>query len=63
MRRLSEFWSSRPALVLFFRQSGCSCLAERWEKLKDEVSAFEEAGAQIVAITQGEPERAAEVAE
>lgn len=63
MRRLSEFWSSRPALVLFFRQFGCSCLAERWEKLKDEVSAFEEVGAQVVAITQGEPERTAEVAE
>lgn len=62
-RRLSEFWSSKPALLLFFRQFGCSCLAERWEKLRDEVTAFEEAGAQLVAITQGEPERAAEVSE
>lgn len=62
IRRLSDFWAKRPALILFLRQFGCSCLAERWEKLKDEVAAFEEAGAQVVAITQGEPERAAEVA-
>lgn len=61
-RRLSEFWQQRSTLLLFLRQFGCSCLAERWEKLKDEVAAFEEAGAQVVAITQGEPERAAEVA-
>lgn len=62
MRRLSEFWSQRPALILFLRQFGCSCLAERWDKLKDELPAFEAAGTQVVAITQGEPERAAEVA-
>lgn len=61
-RRLSEFWRERPVLVLFLRQFGCSCLAERWEKLRDEVGAFEEAGAQIVAICQSEPERAGVVA-
>lgn len=61
-RRLSEFWAKRPALILFLRQFGCSCLAERWDKLKDELPAFEEVGAQVIAITQGEPERAAEVA-
>lgn len=60
-RRLSEFWRMKPAVVLFLRHFGCSCLAERWEKLKDEVSVFEEAGAQIVAVCQGEPERAAAV--
>lgn len=61
-RRLSEFWVKKPALILFLRQFGCSCLAERWDKLKDELPAFEEVGAQVIAITQGEPERAAEVA-
>lgn len=61
-RRLSEFWRERPALLLFMRHFGCSCLAERWEKLKDELPAFRESGAEVVAITQGEPERAAAVA-
>ncbi len=61
-RRLSEFWQGRPALLLFLRQFGCSCLAERWEKLRDEVAVFEEAGAQVVAVCQAEPERAAAVA-
>jgi peroxiredoxin len=61
-RWLSDFWRERPALVLFLRQFGCSCLAGRWEKLRDEVGAFEEAGAQVVAVCQAEPERAAAVA-
>ena len=56
-RRLSEFWQTRPALLLFLRHFGCSCLAGRWEKLKEELPAYEEAGAQVVAICQGEPER------
>ncbi len=62
LRRLSEFWGSRPVLLIFLRHHGCSCLAERWEKLRDELPEFERAGAQIVAIGQGEPERTAEVA-
>jgi len=33
-RRLGEFWRAKPALVLFLRHFGCSCLAERWEQLK-----------------------------
>jgi peroxiredoxin len=60
-RRLSEFWQERPALVLFLRHFGCSCLAERWEKLKEELPAYREAGAGVIAVTQGEPERTAEV--
>jgi len=62
MRHLSEFWTSKPALLVFLRQFGCSCLAERWEKLREEVPEFEQAGAQIVAVGQGEPERTAAVA-
>ncbi len=61
-RRLSEFWKAKPALVLFLRHFGCSCLAERWEKLQQEISDFGVAGAQVVAVCQGEPERTAAVA-
>lgn len=60
-RRLSDFWRERPALLLFLRQFGCSCLAERWEKLREEIAAYAEEGAQVVAVCQGEPERTAAV--
>lgn len=61
-RRLSEFWAEGPVLLIFLRHFGCSCLAERWEKLRHEVSEFERAGNRIVAVGQGEPERTADVA-
>jgi hypothetical protein len=48
--------------LLFLRHFGCSCLAERWEKLRGEVQEFASAGAHIVAVAQGEPERNAAVA-
>ncbi|HJT63648.1 MAG TPA: hypothetical protein VJ839_02640, partial [Candidatus Limnocylindria bacterium] len=43
-RRLSEFWAYGPALAIFMRHFGCSCLMERWEALRDELDAFTEAG-------------------
>lgn len=63
VRRLSEFWGERPALLIFLRHFGCSCLAERWDRLRDEVAEYAGAGAQIVALGQGEPERTAAVAQ
>lgn len=60
-RRLGDFWRERPALILFLRHFGCSCLAERWEKLREELPAYDEEGAQVVAVCQGEPERTAAV--
>ncbi|OLC31559.1 MAG: hypothetical protein AUH31_02420 [Armatimonadetes bacterium 13_1_40CM_64_14] len=61
-RHLREFWKTRPAIILFMRHFGCSCLAARWETLKEDLLAFEQAGGQVVAICQGEPERAKAVA-
>lgn len=62
-RQLSEFWRGKPALVLFLRHFGCSCLAERWDRLKEEIPSFTQSGAQVVAVCQGEPERTATVAQ
>jgi peroxiredoxin len=61
-RRLSEFWAHGPALVIFLRHFGCSCLAERWDSLSGDVPVLEAAGAQVVAICQAEPPRALAVA-
>jgi len=61
-RRLSEFWAYGPALIIFMRHFGCSCLMERWEGLRDQLDTYAEAGATVVAVCQAEPERAADVA-
>jgi peroxiredoxin len=62
LRRLSEFWAHGPAIVIFMRHFGCSCLMERWEGLKGELSDYADAGARVVAICQAEPVRARAVA-
>lgn len=62
MRRLSEFWAQGPALMIFMRHFGCSCLMERWEGLKGELADYADAGAGVVAVCQAEPERAHAVA-
>ena len=61
-RHLAEAWAERPALLIFLRHFGCSCLRERWETLAEEIAAFHEAGAEVAFVTQAEPERAAAVA-
>lgn len=61
-RHLSEFWAHGPALVIFMRHFGCSCLMERWEGLREELADYADAGARVVAICQAEPERALAVA-
>ncbi len=61
LRRLSEFWHDGPLLLIFLRHFGCSCLAERWDRLKEEIVEFRRAGAEVVAVAQGEPERTADV--
>ena len=61
-RHLSEYWTHGPALVIFMRHFGCSCLMERWEGLRVELDDYAEAGARVVAVCQAEPARAEEVA-
>lgn len=61
-RRLSDLWSGGPLHLVFLRHFGCSCLAERWESLRDELPAYAAQGATTVAVCQAEPERAAAVA-
>jgi len=62
VRRLSEWWSAGPVHLIFLRHFGCMCLSERWVRLRDELAALAGAGAETVAIAQGESERTAEVA-
>jgi peroxiredoxin len=63
LRRLSEYWTYGPVIVIFMRHFGCSCLQERWEGLKIELADYADAGARVVAICQAEPERARAVAQ
>lgn len=60
---LSATWVDRPALLLFWRHFGCSCGRDRAARLRDEHDAYIAAGARIVLIGQGEPERALVYAE
>ena len=60
---LASAWSDRPALILFWRHFGCSCGRERAARLRAEHDAYVEAGARIVLVGQGEPERARVYAE
>lgn len=55
--RLSEFWEDGPALVLFWRHYGCGCGFERAERLAEEYESYVKAGANVVAIGEGEPAR------
>jgi peroxiredoxin len=55
--RLSRFWADRPALLLFWRHFGCSCGRDRAERLRRENPDYVAAGANVVVIGQGEPER------
>ncbi len=62
-RRLSEFWAEGPLHLVFMRQFGCGCLADRWEQLEPAQARIAQAGATLVAVCQADPARAAAVAE
>ncbi|MFP4074196.1 MAG: redoxin domain-containing protein [Actinomycetota bacterium] len=63
LRLLSEFWSDGPALLLFWRHFGCGCGIDRASQLHEAYDSYREAGARVVVVGQGEPERAAAYAE
>jgi peroxiredoxin len=58
-RHLSEYWTGRPALLMFWRHFGCPCGFDRAERLRSEVDGYRDAGLEPVIIGQGEPLRAA----
>lgn len=60
---LSSFWHKKPTVVIFLRHFGCSCAFNRTERLKMEYAAYLEAGANVIAIGQGEPARSKQFAE
>lgn len=62
-RELSRFWTEKPALILFWRHYGCGCGMDRSSKLGMEMEGYENAGANVLIIGQGEPERSAAYAE
>ena len=51
-RRLSDAWASGPAVLIFLRHFGCSCLRERWESLEPALGAISDAGATVHLIGQ-----------
>lgn len=56
---LADFWSTGPAVLVFLRHFGCSCARDRVRHLRDEYFDYVRAGATVVLIGQGEPERSA----
>jgi peroxiredoxin len=61
--RLADFWREGPALLLFWRNFGCGCGVDRAGRLQTEYDDYVGAGAHVVLIGQGEPERAAAYAD
>jgi peroxiredoxin len=56
---LRDTWKDRPALLLFWRHYGCGCGIERAQRLVQEYPEYTQAGANVVIIGAGEPERSA----
>lgn len=60
---LSTTWGDGPALLLFWRHWGCGCGTARAERLRLEHEALRGAGAAVIVVGQGEPQRASWYAE
>jgi len=59
LRSMSEYRTDRPALLIFWRHFGCGCGVGRAKRLGNEYEQLVDAGANVVVVGQGEPERAA----
>lgn len=59
-RRLSDFWSSGPALVMFWRHFGCGCGVARAARLGEELDAYRDVGLTPVIVGHGDPGRASD---
>lgn len=57
MVELNSFWKDKPALVIFWRHFGCGCGVDRANRLKNELTDYLDAEANILIIGQGEPAR------
>ncbi len=55
--RLSEQWSSDPALIMLWRHLGCGCGVERVGRLIDEFDEYASSGLNTVVVAPGEIER------
>ena len=56
---LSSFWKDQPALILFWRHYGCGCGVDRAKRLINEYEDYQNAKANVVIISEGEPRRSA----
>ncbi|MCW3061574.1 MAG: alkyl hydroperoxide reductase/thiol specific antioxidant/Mal allergen [Capsulimonas sp.] len=52
---LSELWERRPIVVVFLRHYGCTFCREQAAWLRRDYAKFQAAGAEVVAIGQGDP--------
>jgi peroxiredoxin len=55
---LRDLWRGRPTIVVFLRHFGCSCARDRVARLRQEYADYVAAGANVIAVGQGEPARA-----
>ena len=53
--RLGDFWSDRPALLIFLRHFGCIGCSEHVAALTPHLDAFEQLGISVVFIGNGTP--------
>jgi peroxiredoxin len=56
--QLRDLWRGRPTIVIFLRHFGCSCARDRVARLRQEYADYVAAGANVIAVGQGEPARA-----
>lgn len=57
--QISEFWNTKPLLLIFWRHYGCGCGMDRARRLREEYDGYVKSNANIALVGQGEPARAA----